>query len=123
MTKWRTLNRLILGITFKENCSDLRNSKIPIIVSELKEYGYNVFIYDPLANKHQVQTEYSINLSEWKDIPMSSAMIAAVCHDEFMDLIKNKIKEKLIQNGIFVDVKSFFPKKYLDKEKYQVWRI
>ena len=54
---------------------------------------------------------------------MSSAMIVAVCHDEFMALIKNKIKEKLIQNGIFVDVKSFFPKKYLDKEKYQVWRI
>ena len=47
-------NVLILGVTFKENCSDLRNSKIPIIVSELKEYGYNVFIYDPLADKHEV---------------------------------------------------------------------
>ena len=53
-------NVLILGVTFKK--IRLRNSKIPIIVSELKEYGYNVFIYDP-ADKHEVHTEYSINLS------------------------------------------------------------
>ena len=95
---------LILGITFKENCPDIRNSKIPTITSNLEEYGINVTVLDPWANPDQVEKEFNIKLIEELNDEKYDAIVLAVPHDEF---IKFDFDSKLDNNGFIYDVKSF----------------
>ena len=93
---------LVLGITFKENCPDIRNSKVIDIVTELKEFGIGVDIYDPMADAHEVAEEYGVSLIS-KPNKDYDAIILAVSHEEFknMDLISMKKA-----SGIVYDVKA-----------------
>ncbi len=105
---------LILGITFKENCPDVRNTKVIDIYRELKEYGLNVDVYDPWANIDEVYQVYGINLlkSIEKDSEIKyDAIILATAHKEFLDLDINRIKK--IPSVIF-DAKSFLPREWVD---------
>jgi UDP-N-acetyl-D-galactosamine dehydrogenase len=102
---------LILGITFKENCPDIRNSKVIDIYNELQQYGIKVEVYDPHADKNEVEQEYKINL-----IPNISenydAIILAVSHNEFLNLnFKNIIKG---ENSVIFDTKSFLNRDLVD---------
>lgn len=103
---------LILGITFKENCPDIRNTKVVDIYNTLLEYTPNITIYDPWANKEQVKKAYSIDIVN--NLPENiqyDACILAVAHNEFMDLnIKSLVKEK----GIIYDVKGILPRDIID---------
>ena len=87
--KINNANVLVLGITFKENCPDIRNSKVIDIINELKEFGCNVDIFDPWADKGEVLNEYNLDLKnriEEIDVNKYSGVILAVAHNEFKNL-------------------------------------
>lgn len=100
-------NVLVLGITFKENCPDVRNTKVVDVVHNLKEFGVNVTIHDPWANPEEITHEYSLETTQ--EIPQQKfdAIILAVAHAEFNDI---DIDALLNENGIVYDVKNFLPK-------------
>nr|WP_026320296.1 nucleotide sugar dehydrogenase [Campylobacter ureolyticus] len=77
---------LILGITFKENCTDIRNSRVIDVIKELKEFGCNVDVYDPWADRNEVLKEYNLNLIENLNLNNYDAVVLAVAHDEFKNL-------------------------------------
>ncbi|HSP88888.1 MAG TPA: Vi polysaccharide biosynthesis UDP-N-acetylglucosamine C-6 dehydrogenase TviB [Ignavibacteriaceae bacterium] len=106
-------NVLVLGITFKENCPDIRNSKVIDIISELKEFGCNVDIFDPWADKDEVSHEYGIKLTAKDELLMNkySGIILAVSHNEFLEIDYNDLKN----NGAIVyDVKGILKKEQID---------
>ncbi|MDG4946652.1 nucleotide sugar dehydrogenase [Weeksellaceae bacterium KMM 9713] len=98
---------LVLGVTFKENCPDVRNTKVVDVVHNLKEFGVNVTIHDPWANPEEITHEY--NLETTQDLPNEKfdAVILAVAHQEFNGI---DIDALLNDNGIVYDVKNFLPK-------------
>lgn len=102
---------LILGVTFKEDCPDIRNSKVIDIYNELLQYGINVDVYDPHANKNEVAEEYKIQLIE-KICENYDAIILAVSHKEFLNIdFKNIIKG---ENSVIFDTKSFLNRDLVD---------
>lgn len=104
---------LNLGITFKENCPDIRNSKVIDVVTHLQEYGAEVITYDPWANIDEVKNEYNIHcISQVRDEVKYDAIVLTVSHKEFFTLdLKSFLKEK----GIIYDVKAVFPKENVSK--------
>lgn len=101
----------IMGITFKENCPDIRNTKVIDIINELREYGVDVLVYDPIANKDDVKSEYNIDLVSYENLQKLDAVLIAVEHEEFKNLdikdIKNMQNKK---NPIIIDIKGIFDK-------------
>ncbi len=100
----------ILGLTFKENVPDLRNSRVPDIISELAEYGIKPLIHDPLGNPEEAKDEYGLELDSLEKFYDLDALILAVAHKYYQDLGINKI-EKMFKTdslGVFIDVKSLF---------------
>ena len=97
---------LVLGITFKENCPDIRNSKVADVISELKSFGTNVEIYDPHADATEVKHEYGFNLITGLN-KKYHAIVLAVSHNEFKNLQWDKIKDS---NTVVFDVKGFLDK-------------
>ncbi len=106
-------NALVLGITFKEDCPDIRNSRVIDIIDELKTYNLNVDVYDPWASSEEVKHEYNIDLLKTdKDLTKKyDCVIMAVAHKEFKDL---SIDDKVAENHIIFDVKSTMPKEQSD---------
>ena len=105
-------NILILGITFKENCPDIRNTKIVDIYSTLSEYTNNITIYDPWANPQEVEHEYKINIVNKLDASSHyDAIVLGVAHKEFLSL---DIRANLNTNGVIYDVKSILDKNIID---------
>jgi UDP-N-acetyl-D-galactosamine dehydrogenase len=103
---------LILGITFKENCPDVRNTKVVDVYRELEEYGVSVDIYDPWADAEEVKQEYGVELLE--NLPMDSrysAIILAVAHGEFLHLKLASLKE---ENAVVFDIKASLPRQEVD---------
>jgi nucleotide sugar dehydrogenase len=116
---------LIMGLTFKEDCPDLRNSKVEDIIKELKEYSVNISVTDPLANKMEATKEYGVKLEDIENIKEVDAVIIAVSHNEYKKLdiksFKNKFKDK--DNMILIDVKGILNKEETIKEGYKFWRL
>ncbi len=104
---------LVLGITFKENCPDIRNSRVIDIVKEFESYDVNVDVFDPWASAEEVKHEYGLNLiTSSKSLKDEyDAIILAVSHKEFLELNLTKMKSKY---GVIFDVKSLFPKNLVD---------
>lgn len=105
-------NTLILGITFKENCPDVRNTKAVDVVKALKSYGTNITIYDPWANEEEVMREYGV--ISYKQVPETKfdAIVLTVAHDAFMNLDFSIL---LNQKTVVYDVKSILPSSLVDK--------
>jgi UDP-N-acetyl-D-galactosamine dehydrogenase len=99
---------LMLGITFKENCPDVRNTKIVDVIASLKEYGIAITIYDPWANPAEVQHEYNLNCTKSLPNETFDAIILGVSHKEFIDLDYNNLKK---ENAILYDVKGILNNK------------
>jgi len=97
---------LILGITFKENVSDVRNSKVIDIVNELRDFGVEPEIFDPLANPEEVEREYGISLVKKPEIGGYESAILAVSHKEFVEMGKDGLKKYLAPNGILSDIRE-----------------
>lgn len=104
-------NILILGITFKENCPDIRNTKIVDIYHTLIEYTNNIDIYDPWANIEKVKSEYGIEITSNMPNKKYDAIILAVAHDQFKDINFSELKKDL---GIIYDVKGILPRNIID---------
>ena len=113
----------VLGLTFKENCPDLRNSKVGDIVAELKSYGIDVAVHDPWADADEAKREYGVTLVPWADLPRADAIVAAVAHREFSVLDADAIARKAIRGGCFIDVKSRFDRDSLGDVGLTVWRL
>ena len=113
----------VLGLTFKENCADLRNSKVIDIINELRSYGVEVFVHDPQANAAEAEEEYGTRLYAWDDLPRAHAVIAAVAHSEYRDLRADEIAAKVVAGGCFIDVKSGFDANALRQAGLSVWRL
>jgi UDP-N-acetyl-D-galactosamine dehydrogenase len=94
---------LVLGITFKENCPDIRNSRVIDVIEELQEFGCNIDIYDPWADTKEVEHEYNLKLSKDLDTNKYEAIVLAVAHNEF-----KKLGLKKDTNVVF-DIKSILP--------------
>lgn len=113
----------VVGLTFKENCPDLRNSKVADIVHELESYGCDVHVHDPLADADEAHHEYGIRLEDWESLPRSDAMVVAVGHREVLSHSTEEFCAKLNDGGCFIDVKAQFDPMSFRKAGYCVWRL
>jgi UDP-N-acetyl-D-galactosamine dehydrogenase len=113
----------VIGLTFKENCPDLRNSKVADIVHELESYGCDVHVHDPLADPEEAHHEYGIELESWDTLPRGDAMVVAVGHHEVLEHSFDEFCSKLNEGGCFIDVKAQFDPKGFRKAGYCVWRL
>lgn len=113
----------ILGLTFKENCSDIRNTKVIDIIKELKEYNVYISVHDPIANPAETYEEYGIELSDWSTLPKADALILAVPHTEYLKLTTSEILEKLTPQGCLIDVKSVCDPKIFQARGITTWRL
>jgi UDP-N-acetyl-D-galactosamine dehydrogenase len=113
----------ILGLTFKENCADLRNSKVTDVINELKTYGVEVFVHDPYADPDEAMQEYGVRLLGWDELPRADAIVSAVSHNQFNALSVEDFQRKLVKGGCFIDVKSCFNTIELEQAGIKVWRL
>ena len=113
----------VLGLTFKENVPDLRNSRVIDVINELKSYGIEVYVHDPLASKSEAMHEYGVELVSWKDLPVADAIVMAVVHNQLLNMPLPEYLSKVKQNGCFIDVKSRFDRDALQAAGLRVWRL
>ena len=111
----------VLGLTFKENVNDIRNSKVPDIIRELGEFGIEAIIHDPIANPEETLHEYGLELSPWTELRDLDALVVAVAHDEYIAM-GDDVFASLRDGGIVVDVKSMFTPSKVDK-RLRYWSL
>jgi UDP-N-acetyl-D-galactosamine dehydrogenase len=116
---------LILGVTFKENCPDTRNSKVIDLFEELSDFGIVCDVYDPRANPAEVAHEYGIQLSSWASVSKGAydVIIAAVAHDEFRLISNDQLKNLSKPNGVIIDIKGLFDSVQLADQSMRYWRL
>ncbi|HNV69851.1 MAG TPA: nucleotide sugar dehydrogenase [Candidatus Ozemobacteraceae bacterium] len=118
---------LILGLTFKENVPDLRNTRIVDIIAELKEYGVHSYVHDPLADPHEAEEEYSLHLyTDLKKIPPVDVIILGVAHDEYRDLSLKKLVAKCSRGEkapVLIDVRGLWTQDLARKAGFHYWRL
>ncbi len=113
---------LVMGITFKEDVPDVRNSKVADIINELKEYGIDVYITDPHANSNDVNHEYGFELA--KDIPLVDAVIVAVNHKEYASISLEELRMKFGKNrNVLVDIKGIYKKNEAEAKNFKYWGL
>ena len=129
----------IFGVTFKENCPDVRNTKVVDIIRELEEYGVSIFVVDPLVNNEELFREYGISLCNINEIRDMDAIIFAVPHEEFKSLKLERVKKMYRQNSnsynmnhvattmgqgiVLIDIKGLFDKKEAEELGFLYWRL
>jgi UDP-N-acetyl-D-glucosamine/UDP-N-acetyl-D-galactosamine dehydrogenase len=113
----------VLGLTFKEDCGDLRNSKVIDIIRELQTYGVDVHVTDPRAAADEALHEYGVKLETWAELPRADAIVAAVAHQEYAALSIADMGQKLVNGGAFIDVKASFDAAALKAAGYKLWRL
>lgn len=113
----------MLGLTFKENCPDLRNSRVKDIINELRDYGIQIFAHDPVALQDEAREEYPDCYCTWDDLPVADAVIAAVAHEHFLGQDLSVYRNMLGDHGCFIDVKSKFDQERLQNMGVRVWRL
>lgn len=114
----------VLGLTFKENVPDLRNSKVPDIIHELKEYGVQVLVHDPIAESEEAVEEYGIHLSTWEQLKDVDGIVLAVSHQAYAEMDSQKLLLPLRsqRDGVVIDVKCMLDQAKLPASiKY--WRL
>ena len=114
---------IVLGLTFKEDCPDLRNSRVIDVIRELQSYGARVFVHEPVADADEARHEYDVELTAWDDLPAAAAIVAAVAHKEFKNRPLTDYMDKLQKNGVMSDVKSMFDETRLVSQGVTVWRL
>jgi UDP-N-acetyl-D-galactosamine dehydrogenase len=113
----------VLGLTFKENCPDLRNSKVIDVIRELESYGVTVHVHDPVASAEEARREYGVDLVPWEQLPRANAIVAAVAHSEFKQRPVDDHVAKLSAGGLYVDVKCQADVASLRARGVIVWRL
>jgi len=113
----------VLGLTFKENCPDIRNSRVIDVVQELVSYGANVHVHDPVADPAEARREYGIDLKSWDALPRARAIVAAVAHRDFKRRPTDDYVTKLDEGGLYVDVKCQADAAQFRARGVNVWRL
>ncbi|MEP6996255.1 MAG: nucleotide sugar dehydrogenase [Betaproteobacteria bacterium] len=113
----------VLGLTFKENCPDIRNSRVIDVVQELASYGANVHVHDPVADPDEARREYGIDLKPWDALPRARAIVAAVAHSDFKRRPTDDYMTKLEKGGLYVDVKCQADAAQFRARGVNVWRL
>jgi UDP-N-acetyl-D-galactosamine dehydrogenase len=114
---------IVLGLTFKEDCPDLRNSRVIDVIEELQSYGARVVVHDPVAEAAEARHEYGVDLVAWDDLPKSAAIVVAVSHREFKSRKTADFLSKLETDGVITDVKSMLDPADFAASKVAVWRL
>ena len=114
---------VVLGLTFKENCPDLRNSKVIDVIHELQSYGCEVIVHDAVASSAEAEHEYGVSLCDWDALPVADAIVAAVAHREYVEMPLERLLTKLAPGGVFADVKSSYDPAALAAKGARVWRL
>lgn len=114
---------LVMGLTFKENCSDIRNTKVVDIIDELKDYDLDVMVWDPVADAHEAHEEYGLDLVDWAAVQDIDAVVVAVAHHEIKTLDMVALKSRCLPGAPFMDVKSVFDRVQLEQQGFPVWRL
>jgi len=113
----------VLGITFKENCEDLRNSRVIDVIRELKSYGIDVIVFDPVANKEEAKDIYGVDLVGFEDLSDLDAIVAAVAHDALTALDADILSATGPAGMPFIDIKSSYDRDALTAAGFRVWRL
>jgi UDP-N-acetyl-D-galactosamine dehydrogenase len=113
----------VLGITFKEDVPDLRNSKVWDLIVELRAYGVEVFVHDPVADAGEAMQEYGVELVAWDALPQADAVVLAVAHKELLAQSAQRLSGKLRAGGCLVDVKGRVAAENLRDAGIHVWRL
>ncbi len=113
----------LLGLTFKENCPDLRNSKVIDIIHELEEYGLKVQVHDPLADPDEALHEYGVTLLQLDEMEPAVALISAVAHDTYRGWSQDMLLPLMANNPVLIDVKGTFDTAALQGAGVRVWRL
>ena len=115
---------VMLGLTFKENCPDLRNSRVADLVREIEAFGCEVCVHDPFAKHDEAQHEYGITLTDWDDLPADAdAVVLAVGHSDYLAKSPGKLLASLKAGGTVIDVKSVLDRKTIADGGYSLWRL
>ncbi|BBJ00673.1 UDP-N-acetyl-D-galactosamine dehydrogenase [Ferrigenium kumadai] len=115
---------IVLGLTFKENCSDLRNSRVADLVRELEDFECEVAVHDPIADPAKALHEYGISLCSWDDLPdEADAVVLAVKHHEYLHMPLPEILKHIKRNGVVVDIKSAFDPIAIRSAGFRLWRM
>ncbi len=117
---------LIMGLTFKEDCPDLRNSKVEDIINELKDYGVKVSVVDPVADSNEAKKEYDVRLEKIEDIKEIDAIILAVSHKKYKNLDLKELRKMYksdIKSPVLIDVKGILNKQEAKELGYNFWRM
>lgn len=119
---------VILGLTFKENCPDTRNSKVVDVINRLKEYDINPIVTDSWADAEVAKLEYGVKLTAWEDVPKADCVIVAVGHNEYRNMsmmqIKELFKDELSdEEKVLLDVKSLYRMDELKASGMRFWRL
>ncbi|MEK6725569.1 MAG: nucleotide sugar dehydrogenase [Deltaproteobacteria bacterium] len=113
----------VLGLTFKEDCPDLRNSKVIDIIRELQDYGINVQVHDPLADPAEAEHEYGVSLVSMEKLKPASAVVMAVAHKAFRSLPVAQLTSLMNSNPVLADVKGIYKQDALEEAGVRVWRL
>ena len=113
----------VLGLTFKENCPDIRNSRVVDVIHELASYGVTVHVHDPIADPAEALREYGVQIMAWDSLPRARAIVAAVAHREYRRRTPEDYAAKLEPGGLFVDVKCQADASALRALGVTVWRL
>lgn len=116
-------NVTVLGLTFKENCPDIRNTKVIDIIRELESYGISVNVHDPLADPDEAMHEYGVALKAWEALPRASAIVLAVAHKQYAECTAAQMLEKLEPSGVLIDAKGIVDSAALTQNSVRVWRL
>ncbi|MBI5887850.1 MAG: nucleotide sugar dehydrogenase [Deltaproteobacteria bacterium] len=113
----------VLGLTFKEDCPDLRNSKVVDIIRELQDYGIKVQVTDPHADSHEAEDEYGISITAMKELRPAAAVVAAVAHKEYRSLTPAQLKGMMGENPLLIDVKGIYDPNAVKGAGLRLWRL
>jgi UDP-N-acetyl-D-galactosamine dehydrogenase len=116
-------NVSILGLTFKEECPDMRNSRVIDVIRELRDYGVNVHVHDPVAWPDEAMREYGVELKPWEQLPRADAIVVAVAHRVLVERPPADYLAKLSPRGVVADVKGVLDVAYLASQGVTVWRL
>jgi UDP-N-acetyl-D-glucosamine/UDP-N-acetyl-D-galactosamine dehydrogenase len=105
---------LVLGLTFKENCPDLRNTRVIDIISDLRDYGVHVDVYDPWVNREEAKQEYGLELLEELPKRTYGGVVVAVAHRQFVAMSAAAVRELCLDNSVIYDVKGLYPQDQVD---------
>ena len=114
---------IVLGLTFKEDCPDLRNSRVIDIIHELETYCCNVSVHDPLADSDEALEEYGVELAAWDQLPEADAVVLAVAHKEYKSRTEEDFSRLLVNDGLLIDIKSVLDRESYRDSSLQLWRL